>query len=74
MGYKFPFQHIVMKTYTLLYLTTRMLVFGKIREGASHSLCRDGTVNSDCWVFEIPEAHIRHVQNLILIAGMESAS
>ena len=45
-----------------------------IREGASHSLCRDGTHFFCFGVFDTPETHIRHVQNLILLAEMESAS
>ena len=45
-----------------------------IREGASHSLCRDGTRFFCFGGFDNPETHIRHVQNLILIAEMESAS
>ena len=44
-----------------------------VLEGASHSLCRDGTIFSGFGVFETPETHIRHVQNLILIAERESA-
>ena len=46
-----------------------------IREGASHSLCRDGNrFFSVLGGFDTPETHIRHVQNLILTAEMESAS
>ena len=47
-----------------------------IREGASHSLslCRDGTRFFCFGGFDTPETHIRHVQNLFLIAEMESAS
>ena len=40
-------------------------MFG-IREGAR--------LFSDFWRYDTPETHISHVQNLILIAEMESAS
>ena len=40
-----------------------------IREGTSHSLCRDGFF-SVLGGFDTPETHIRHV----LIAEVESAS
>ena len=50
------------------------LIQATIREGASHSLCRDGTRFSVFGGFDTPETHIRHVQNLILLAEMESAS
>ena len=33
-----------------------------------------GPVFSVFWGFDTPETHIRHVQNLILIAEMETAS
>ena len=46
-----------------------------IREGASHSLYRDETIFvGDFGAFDTPETHIRHVQNLIMIAEMEYAS
>ena len=47
-----------------------------IREGASHSLCRDRTrfFFSEFVGFDTPETHFRHFQKLILIAEMESAS
>ena len=45
-----------------------------IREGASHSLCRDGTRFSVLGGFDTPETRRRHVHNLILIAEIESAS